>query len=170
MENKDIKFTHLHVHTQYSLLDGSAKIEPLIKRVKELGMDSIAITDHGAMYGAVEFYKAAKAEGIKPIIGCEVYVAPKSRFDKEAVSGSNYYHLVLLAETNEGYKNLIKMVSYGFTEGFYYKPRVDFELLEKYHEGIIASSACLAGQVARDIIGVSYEKAKETAIFQLRTN
>lgn len=164
MENKDIKFTHLHVHTQYSLLDGSAKIEPLIKRVKELGMDSIAITDHGAMYGAVEFYKAAKAEGIKPIIGCEVYVAPKSRFDKEAVSGSNYYHLVLLAETNEGYKNLIKMVSYGFTEGFYYKPRVDFELLEKYHEGIIASSACLAGQVARDIIGVSYEKAKETAL------
>lgn len=164
MENKDIKFTHLHVHTQYSLLDGSAKIEPLIKRVKELEMDSIAITDHGAMYGAVEFYKAAKAEGIKPIIGCEVYVAPKSRFDKEAVSGSNYYHLVLLAETNEGYKNLIKMVSYGFTEGFYYKPRVDFELLEKYHEGIIASSACLAGQVARDIIGVSYEKAKETAL------
>lgn len=164
MENTNIKFTHLHVHTQYSLLDGSAKIEPLIKRVKDLGMDSIAITDHGAMYGAVEFYKAAVAEGIKPIIGCEVYVSPKSRFDRETTSGANYYHLVLLAENNEGYKNLVKLVSFGFTEGFYYKPRVDIELLKKYHKGIIASSACLAGQVARDIINVSYERAKETAL------
>ncbi|MCJ7857064.1 DNA polymerase III subunit alpha [Lachnospiraceae bacterium NSJ-143] len=159
-----MNFTHLHVHTEYSLLDGSAKIGGLVKRVKDLGMDSIAITDHGAMYGAVEFYKAAVAEGIKPIIGCEVYVAPKSRFDREAVAGSNYYHLVLLAENNEGYKNLIKLVSFGFTEGFYYKPRVDIELLEKYHDGIIASSACLAGQVARDILTVSYDRAKETAV------
>ena len=164
MEENNIRFTHLHVHTEYSLLDGSAKINGLVERVKELGMDSIAITDHGAMYGAVEFYKAAKAVGIKPIIGCEVYVAPKSRFNKESVGGANYYHLVLLAENNEGYKNLIKLVSYGFTEGFYYKPRIDIELLKKYHEGIIGSSACLAGNVARDILTVSYDKAKETAL------
>ncbi len=163
MDNK-IKFTHLHVHTGYSLLDGSAKIDELIKRVKDLGMDSVAITDHGAMYGAIEFYKTAVAAGIKPIIGCEVYVAPKSRFDKDSVNGNNYYHLVLLAENNEGYKNLIKLVSFGFTEGFYYKPRVDLELLKKYHNGIIASSACIAGNVARDILTVSYNRAKETAL------
>ena len=156
-------FTHLHVHTEYSLLDGSAKIKELVQRVKELGMDSIAITDHGAMYGAVEFYKAALDAGIKPIIGCEVYVAEGSRFKKEG-KGGGYYHLVLLAENNEGYQNLIKMVSYGFTEGFYYKPRVDKELLRKYSKGIIASSACLAGEVARNVLTVSYEKAKEAAL------
>lgn len=162
MEN--FKFTHLHVHTGYSLLDGSAKINELVERTKELGMDSIAITDHGSMFGAIEFYKAAKEAGIKPIIGCEVYVAPESRFSKESVNGINYYHLVLLAENEEGYKNLIKLVSFGYTEGFYYKPRVDTELLKKYHNGIIASSACLAGPVARTVLTVSYEKAKETAL------
>ncbi len=156
-------FTHLHVHTEYSLLDGSAKIKELVQRVKELGMSSIAITDHGAMYGAVEFYKAALDAGIKPIIGCEVYVAEGSRFKKEG-KGGGYYHLVLLAENNEGYQNLIKLVSYGFTEGFYYKPRVDKELLRKYSKGIIASSACLAGEVPRNILTVSYEKAKEAAL------
>ena len=156
-------FTHLHVHTEYSLLDGSAKVKELVQRVKELGMDSIAVTDHGAMYGAVEFYKAALEAGIKPIIGCEVYVAEGSRFTKEG-KGGGYYHLVLLAENNEGYHNLIKLVSYGFTEGFYYKPRVDKELLRKYSKGIIASSACLAGEVPRAVLQVSYEKAKEVAL------
>ena len=156
-------FTHLHVHTEYSLLDGSAKIKELVQRVKEMGMDSIAITDHGAMYGVVEFYKAALEAGIKPIIGCEVYVAEGSRFTKES-KGGGYYHLVLLAENNEGYHNLIQLVSYGFTEGFYYKPRVDKELLRKYSKGIIASSACLAGEVSRSILNVSYEKAKEVAL------
>ncbi len=162
MEQK-IPFTHLHVHTEYSLLDGSAKIQELVERVKELGMDSIAITDHGAMYGAVDFYKAAKAVGIKPIIGCEVYVAAGSRLQKEG-KGGGYYHLVLLAENQEGYQNLIKLVSYGFIDGFYYKPRIDKELLRKYHKGIIASSACLAGEVARDILTLSYDKAKEAAL------
>lgn len=162
--NMEIRpFTHLHVHTEYSLLDGSAKIKELVQRVKELGMNSIAITDHGAMYGAVEFYKAALEAGIKPIIGCEVYVAEGSRFKKEG-KGGGYYHLVLLAENNEGYQNLIKLVSYGFTEGFYYKPRVDKELLRKYSKGLIASSACLAGEVPRNILTVSYEKAKEAAL------
>lgn len=156
-------FTHLHVHTEYSLLDGSAKIKELIARAKELNMDSIAITDHGAMYGVIDFYKEAKAQGIKPVIGCEVYVASKSRFSKEN-TGFNYCHLVLIAENNEGYQNLIKLVSYGFIEGFYYKPRIDIELLKKYHKGIIASSACLAGPVARNILQVSYEKAKEVAL------
>ncbi len=156
-------FTHLHVHTEYSLLDGSAKIKELVERVKELGMDSIAITDHGAMYGAVEFYKAAKEVGIKPIIGCEVYVAEGSRLKKEG-KGGGYYHLVLLAENNEGYQNLIKLVSYGFIDGFYYKPRIDKELLRKYSKGIIASSACLAGEVPRNILTVSYDKAKEAAL------
>ena len=153
-EREKKPFTHLHVHTEYSLLDGSAKIKELVQRVKELGMDSIAITDHGAMYGAVEFYKAALEAGIKPILGCEVYVAEGSRFTKEG-KGGGYYHLVLLAENNEGYHNLIKLVSYGFTEGFYYKPRVDKELLRKYSKGIIASSACLAGEVPRNILNVS---------------
>ena len=163
MENNK-NFTHLHVHTGFSLLDGSSKIKELIKKTKELGMDSIAITDHGVMYGCIEFYKAAKTEGIKPIIGCEVYVASKSRFYKENNPDNFYYHLVLLAENNKGYDNLIKIVSYGFKDGFYYKPRVDIELLEKYHEGIIALSACLAGPVARTVIRHSYDKAKEVAL------
>ena len=157
-----MKFTHLHVHTQYSLLDGSAKIKELVPRAKELGMDALAITDHGAMYGVIEFYKTCKANGIKPIIGCEVYVAPGSRFDREVVKGENrYYHLVLLAKNNEGYHNLCKIVTRGYTEGYYYKPRVDMEVLEKYHEGIIALSACLAGEVATDLRQEQYEKAKE---------
>lgn len=156
-------FVHLHVHTEYSLLDGSAKIKELVLRAKELGMDSIAITDHGAMYGAIEFYKEALEAGIKPIIGCEVYVAPESRLMKDAKNGGNY-HLVLLAENDEGYQNLIKLVSYGFIDGFYYKPRIDKELLRKHHKGLIASSACIAGEVARNILNVSYEKAKEAAL------
>lgn len=156
-------FAHLHVHTEYSLLDGSAKIKELVQRTKELGMDSIAITDHGAMFGAVEFYKAALDAGVKPIIGCEVYVAAASRLTKDG-KGGGYYHLVLLAENNEGYQNLIKLVSYGFIDGFYYKPRVDKELLRKYHKGIIASSACLAGEVARNILTVSYDEAKDAAL------
>lgn len=164
METESKQFTHLHVHTEYSLLDGSAKIKELVARAKELGMESLAITDHGAMYGAVEFYKAAKEVGVKPIIGCEVYVAPTSRLIKDTSAGFNYYHLVLLAENNEGYQNLIKIVSYGFIDGFYYKPRVDLDLLKKYHKGIIASSACLAGPVARAILQSNYKKAKETAL------
>ena len=128
-------FTHLHVHTEYSLLDGSNKIKEYVKRVKELGMDSAAITDHGVMYGVIDFYKEAKANGIKPILGCEVYVAPNSRFDKEIGGGEErYHHLVLLAENNTGYANLMKIVSKGFTEGYYYRPRVDMEVLEQYHE------------------------------------
>ena len=135
-------FSHLHVHTEYSLLDGSNKIREYVKRVKELGMDSAAITDHGVMYGVIEFYKAAKEAGINPIIGCEVYVAPGSRFDKETIGGEDrYYHLVLLAENNTGYHNLTKIVSRGFTEGYYYRPRVDMEVLQEFHEGIIALSA-----------------------------
>ena len=138
-------FTHLHVHTEYSLLDGSSKIKELLPRAKELGMDSLAITDHGVMYGVIDFYKKAKEVGVKPILGCEIYVAPGSRFDREQGRGEDrYYHLVLLAENNQGYKNLMKIVTRGFTEGYYYKPRVDYEVLEKYHEGIIALSACLA--------------------------
>ncbi len=162
--DKKINFTHLHVHSEYSLLDASAKIKELIKRTKELGMDSIAITDHGSMYGVIEFYKEAKANGIKPIIGCEVYVAPKSRFVKDNSESFNYYHLILLAENMEGYQNLIKIVSTGFIEGFYYKPRVDTEILRKYHKGIIASSACLAGPVAKTLLQVNYEKAKGQAL------
>ena len=161
---KPLEFTHLHVHTEYSLLDGSAKIQELVARAAALGMDSLAITDHGAMYGVVEFYKAAKAVGIKPILGCEVYVAPKSRLIKDNSQGFSYYHLVLLAETNEGYANLMKIVSYGFLEGFYYKPRVDEEILRRYHRGIIASSACLAGPVARTILMGDEKKAQEIAL------
>ena len=163
---ENMSFAHLHVHTEYSLLDGSNKIKECISRVKELGMDSVAITDHGVMYGVIDFYKAAKAAGIKPVLGCEVYVAPGSRFDKEARgnSESRYYHLVLLAENDTGYHNLMKLVSRGFTEGYYYKPRVDMELLEEFHEGIIALSACLAGEVARDIGQGLYEEAKEAAL------
>lgn len=157
-------FTHLHVHTEYSLLDGSNKIKDYVKRIKELGMDSGAITDHGVMYGVIDFYKEAKANGIKPILGCEVYVAPNSRFDKELTGGEErYHHLVLLAENNHGYANLMKIVSIGFTEGYYYRPRVDFEVLEKYHEGIIALSACLAGEVPRLIVKGLYQEAKKAA-------
>ncbi|SFR84013.1 DNA polymerase III subunit alpha [Anaeromicropila populeti] len=160
-----MNFTHLHVHTEYSLLDGSSKIKELITRTKEIGMDSIAITDHGVMYGVIDFYKAAKAEGINPIIGCEVYVAPNSRFDREAgQSETRYNHLVLLAENNQGYSNLMKIVSKGFTEGFYYKPRVDYEVLEQYHEGIIALSACLAGAVATQLRKGFYEEGKKEAV------
>ncbi len=158
-------FAHLHVHTEFSLLDGSNKIKEYVKRVKELGMNSAAITDHGVMYGIIDFYRAAKAEGIKPIIGCEVYVAPNSRFDKELTGGDDrYYHLVLLAENNVGYANLMKIVSKGFTEGYYYKPRVDMEVLNQYHEGIIALSACLAGEVARYIQKGLYDEAKKSAL------
>ena len=160
-----MNFTHLHVHTEYSLLDGSNKIKEYVDRVKELGMDSAAITDHGVMYGVIDFYRAARAAGINPILGCEVYVAPDSRFDREAGSGEDrYYHLVLLAENNQGYSNLMKIVSKGFVEGFYYKPRVDLQLLEKYHEGIIALSACLAGEVARFLTRGMYEDAKAAAL------
>lgn len=160
----DRKFTHLHVHTEYSLLDGSSKIKELVLRAKELGMDSLAITDHGVMYGVIDFYKAAKDAGIKPIIGCEVYVASGSRFVKENTKDNFYYHLVLLCKNQKGYENLTKLVTYGFTEGFYYKPRIDWELLEKYHEGLIALSACLAGPVARNFLRVGYDRAKEEAL------
>ncbi len=159
-----MEFTHLHVHTEYSLLDGSSKIKEITARAKELGMDSMAITDHGVMYGVIDFYRACKDNGIKPILGCEVYVAPGSRFEKEAGDNSDrYYHLVLLAENNKGYSNLMKIVSRGFTEGFYYKPRVDYEVLEQYHEGIIALSACLAGEVQRNLARGLYENGCEAA-------
>lgn len=157
-------FTHLHVHTEYSLLDGSNKVKELVARTKELGMDSVAITDHGVMYGVIEFYRAAMAAGIRPIIGCEVYVAPKSRFDKAGQQDNKYNHLVLLAENNTGYHNLMKLVSRGFTEGFYYKPRVDMEVLREYHEGIIALSACLAGIVPEYIQKGLYEEARLRAL------
>lgn len=158
-------FTHLHVHTEYSLLDGSCKIKELVSRAKELGMDSMAITDHGVMYGVIDFYRAAREAGIKPIIGCEVYVTSGSRFDRETVGGEDrYYHLVLLAENNQGYQNLMKIVSKGFVDGFYYKPRVDYEVLKEYSEGIIALSACLAGEVQRLVSRGQYEKGKETAL------
>ena len=160
-----MSFVHLHTHTEYSLLDGSNKIKEYAARVKELGMEAAAITDHGAMFGVIDFYRAARAEGIKPILGCEVYVAPNSRFDKELTGGEDrYYHLVLLAETNEGYANLVKIVSKGYVEGFYYRPRVDMEVLEQYHKGIIALSACLAGEVQRYIIKGLYDEAKKTAL------
>ncbi|RHV87503.1 DNA polymerase III subunit alpha [Clostridium sp. OF09-36] len=157
-------FTHLHVHTEYSLLDGSCKIKELAARAKELGMDSMAITDHGVMYGVIDFYRAAREVGIKPIIGCEVYVAPGSRFDRENTNGEDrYYHLVLLAENDTGYHNLMKIVSKGFVDGFYYKPRVDYEVLETYHEGVIALSACLAGEVQRYLAHGMYEEACRSA-------
>ena len=158
-------FAHLHVHTEFSLLDGSNKIKEYVRYVKELGMDSAAITDHGVMYGAVDFYKAAKEAGINPVIGCEVYVAPRSRFDRELTGGEDrYYHLVLLAENNTGYANLVKIVSKGFTEGYYYRPRVDLEVLEQYHEGLIALSACLAGEVPRYIQKGLVDEAKKVAL------
>ena len=157
-------FTHLHVHTEYSLLDGSCKIKELVARAKELGMDSMAITDHGVMYGVIDFYRAAREAGIKPIIGCEVYVTSGSRFDRETAGGEDrYYHLVLLAENNQGYQNLMKIVSKGFVDGFYYKPRVDYEILKEYSEGIIALSACLAGEVQKLISRGLYDKGMEAA-------
>ena len=158
-----IPFAHLHTHTEYSLLDGASRITDLISRAKELGMEYISITDHGAMYGVVDFYKEAKKQGIKPIIGCEVYVAPRTRFDKTYEYDSKYSHLILLAENNIGYKNLIKIVSAGFTEGFYYKPRVDFDLLREYSEGLIVLSACIAGEVPKLLLNDDYEGAKEVA-------
>lgn len=160
-----MKFTHLHLHTQYSLLDGSGKIHEMVLRAKELGMDSLAITDHGVMYGVIEFYKACLSEDIKPIIGCEVYVAPNSRFDREpGATEDRYHHLVLLAENNIGYQNLMKIVSAGFLEGFYYKPRIDKEVLRRYSEGIIALSACLGGEVAGNLRRGFYEEAKKAAL------
>lgn len=158
-------FAHLHVHTEYSLLDGSNKIKEYVARVKELGMNSAAITDHGVMFGVIDFYREAKKQGIKPILGCEVYVAPGSRFDRELTGGEDrYYHLVLLAENNIGYANLMKIVSKGFVEGYYYKPRVDKALLLEHHEGIIALSACLAGEVQRFLMKGLYEEAKKSAL------
>lgn len=160
-----MNFAHLHVHTEYSLLDGSNKIKEYVERVKELGMNSAAITDHGVMYGVIDFYRAARAAGIKPILGCEVYVAPNSRFDREISGGEDrYYHLVLLAENNTGYANLMKIVSKGFVEGYYYKPRVDKQILREYSEGIIALSACLAGEVQRYLTKGLYEEAKKAAL------
>jgi DNA polymerase-3 subunit alpha len=158
-------FTHLHVHTEFSLLDGACRIEQLAARAKEMGMDSLAITDHGNMYGAVDFYKACKKHGIKPIIGCEVYVAPRTRFDREKVLDKDYNHLILLCKNETGYKNLIRLVSLGFTEGFYFKPRIDRDLLEKYHEGLICLSACLAGEIPQALLQKDYENAKRSALW-----
>lgn len=157
------EFVHLHVHSEFSLLDGANRIKDLPIRAKELGMDSIAITDHGVMFGAIDFYKACKSNGVKPIIGCEVYVAPRTRFDKEPNIDNKYYHLILLAKNNQGYKNLAKLVSLSFVEGYYYKPRIDKEILEKYHEGLICCSACLGGEVAQNILKDNLEEAKNVA-------
>ena len=158
-------FTHLHLHTEFSLLDGACRIEQLVLRAKELGMQSLAITDHGNMYGAVDFYKACKKHGIKPIIGCEVYVAPRTRFDKEKALDKEYNHLVLLCKNETGYKNLIKLVSLSYTEGYYYKPRVDRDILEKYHEGLICLSACLAGEIPQSLLSRDYDGAKSAALW-----
>lgn len=164
MGEQQKKFVHLHVHTEYSLLDGACRIDRLMDRVKECGQDTIAITDHGVMYGCIQFYKEAKKAGIKPIIGCEVYVATRTRFDKVShIDGNN--HLILLCKNETGYKNLIKMVSKAFVEGFYSKPRVDKELLMQYHEGLICLSACLAGEVPQALMAGDYAKAKETALW-----
>ena len=159
-----MSFTHLHLHTEYSLLDGANRIKDLIPRLKELGMDSCAITDHGVMYGVIHFYKAMKEAGLKPIIGCEVYVAPRGRFDKVSGIDNQPFHLVLLAKNLQGYKNLIKLISYGFTEGFYYRPRIDYELLQKYHEGLICLSGCLSGEMARTFFNQGYDEAKKLAL------
>lgn len=158
-------FVHLHVHSEYSLLDGANRIKDLPVRAKELGMNAIALTDHGVMYGVIDFYKACKKEGIKPIIGCEVYVAPRTRFDKDPKLDNQYYHLILLAKNNEGYKNLSKLVSLGFTEGFYYKPRIDLEILEKYHEGLICCSACLGGSLATALLKENNQEAERIALW-----
>ena len=164
-----MSFTHLHLHTEYSLLDGACRIKPLIKRIAELGQDSVAITDHGVMYGAVEFYKEAKEAGIKPIIGCECYVAADSMYDKQGVASKVRHHLILLCENDIGYRNLISMVSDSFIEGFYVKPRIDKDLLKKHHEGLIALSACLAGEVAMKLQDGDYEGARETALWYNET-
>lgn len=161
-----MSFVHLHVHTEYSLLDGSNKIKEYVARVKELGMDAAAITDHGVMYGVIDFYKEALAAGIKPILGCEVYVAPGSRLDREKMEGEDrYFHLILLAENQIGYNHLMKIVSRGFTEGYYYKPRVDREVLKEYKEGLIVLSACLAGEVQKLLSRGFYEEAKKAALW-----
>lgn len=157
-------FVHLHVHTEFSLLDGACRIRPLVKQAKELGQTALAITDHGVMYGAIDFYKAAKAEGIKPIIGCEVYVAPRSRFDRVHELDSEARHLVLLCRNEVGYRNLCTLVSRAFTEGFYSKPRIDLSLLRDHAEGLIALSACLAGEIPRLLMQEQYEKAKQHAL------
>ncbi|MBR6282562.1 MAG: PHP domain-containing protein, partial [Lachnospiraceae bacterium] len=160
-----MSFVHLHTHTEYSLLDGSNKIVEYVAKVKDMGMTAAAITDHGVMYGVIDFYKECKKAGINPVLGCEVYVAPGSRFERELSHGEDrYYHLILLAENNLGYANLMKIVSIGFVDGYYYKPRVDFETLEKYHEGIICLSACLAGEVARLLERGLYDEAKAVAL------
>ncbi|MEG0663147.1 MAG: PHP domain-containing protein, partial [Anaerovoracaceae bacterium] len=157
-------FTHLHLHSEYSLLDGAASIKKVVARAKELGMDSLAITDHGVMFGVIDFYKECKAAGIHPVIGCEVYTAARSRFSKDSEKDKRQGHLILLAKTMEGYKNLTKIVSRGFTEGFYYKPRIDKELLKKYSGGLIALSACLAGDVQQHLLRRDYEGAKREAL------
>lgn len=159
------EFVHLHVHSEFSLLDGANRIKDLPVRAKELGMDAIAVTDHGAMFGTIDFYKACKANVVKPIIGCEVYVAPRTRFDKEPNIDNKYYHLILLAKNNEGYKNLAKLVSLGYVDGYYYKPRIDKEILEKYHEGLICCSACLGGEIAQSILKDDLAKAEEIALW-----
>ena len=160
-----MEFVHLHTHTEYSLLDGANKIKELPARAKELGMKAMAITDHGVMFGVVDFYKECKRVGIKPIIGCEVYVAPRTRFDKEPNIDNKYSHLILLVKNETGYKNLTNLVSMGFTEGFYYKPRIDLELLEKYHEGLICLSACLAGSINKAILKEDMEEARKIALW-----
>jgi len=159
-----MSFTHLHLHTEYSLLDGAIRIKELPGRLKEMGMDACAITDHGAMYGILDFYRTMKANGIHPIIGCEVYVAPRSHKEKEGAADRDPSHLILLAENNEGYHNLIRLVSAGFVDGFYYRPRIDKELLEKHHGGLIALSACLSGEVPRLILDGQRERAVEIAL------
>ena len=159
------EFVHLHVHSEFSLLDGANRIKDLPVRAKELGMDSIAITDHGVMFGAIDFYKACKSNGVKPIIGCEVYVAPRTRFDKEPNIDNKYYHLILLAKNNEGYKNLAKLVSLGFVDGYYYKPRIDKEILEKYHKGLVCCSACIGGEVAQNILRNDFDEAEKVALW-----
>ena len=158
-------FVHLHIHSEYSLLDGANRIKDIPKRAKELGMDSIAITDHGVMYGVIDFYKACKKEGIKPIIGCEVYVATRSRFDKEAGVDNKYNHLILLAKNNKGYENLSKLVSLSFLEGYYYKPRIDLEILEKYSEGLVCLSGCLAGSLNQALLNGQMDKAEQIALW-----
>ena len=164
-----MSFTHLHLHTEYSLLDGACRIEQLMDEVQRLGQTSVAVTDHGVMYGVIDFYRAAKKRGIKPIIGCEVYMAARTRFDKIHALDSERYHLILLCENETGYKNLIKLVSEGFVTGFYTKPRIDRELLEKYHEGLIALSACLAGEIPRKLLQDDYDGAKEAALWYDKT-
>ena len=158
------EFVHLHLHTEFSLLDGACRIRDIMDAVKAAGQSAVAITDHGVMYGAVDFYRAAKAAGIKPIIGCEVYVAPRTRFDRDAQFDQSPHHLVLLAENQEGYQNLIYLVSRSFTEGFYNRPRVDMALLREHHAGLIACSACIAGAIPKLLLARNYEGAKEAAL------